>query len=374
MRSSRSSARATPAELISRSLHQPRRHAHPGERVAAEAPVLARLAARLQHAFVRPRSRSAARSCGRPGRARPPSAHFLFDDAAAQRAGDRSTHERSSLQMRPRIEARECPRQVLVRGPAGIAVGLRLHDLEHRVQVARVLARQSATLQAELPARLRAGRDRQLRPCRPGSARRRSRRAPPPRARAAGRRRHRAPSTRKRGCGLSSISRYRSPALAPPLAGAPWPARRRCWPGRMPRGMWTSRVRSCIVIRPSAPSTGARSEIVALGAAVGVLEVDQDLGMVVLAVDVGAARARRRRRAPRRPNSDSKKSLASNRRRRRRTSQRCRTGRAALAAANSKPASQFGGGWKLLAGLSTGCPSGRRRRASPGPSAPRWPR
>jgi hypothetical protein len=36
-------------------------------------------------------------------------------------------------------------------------------------------------------------------------------------------------------------------------------------------------VRSCIAMRPSALSTGARSEIAALGAAVRVLEVDQTL-------------------------------------------------------------------------------------------------
>ena len=198
MRSSRSSARATPARV---DLEVAASGASRGACARASRRRSATPRATRRSAASTPSSTQTSTCCSVVRQARHSSTRvsvdFLFDDAAAQRAGDRSIHDSSSLQMRARLEVGERLGQRLVGGP---------RRRRCRPSAARSRARRTgrpaflpgnaAALQAELAAGRRALGDRQLHRRLRASARRRSRRAPLPRARAAGRRRRRAPSTR----------------------------------------------------------------------------------------------------------------------------------------------------------------------------------
>src|SRR5450755_2958108 len=141
---------------------QPHRQAHARQRAAAEAPFIGRTTARLEDAFDDPELDLLRRRVAGPAQLDRRPLHFLFDDAAAQRGGDRSVHGGSPLQMNARLEIGKGLGQVFVSGARRIAVGLRRHDGEHRVEIARVLAGQAAALQAELAARARTLRHREL--------------------------------------------------------------------------------------------------------------------------------------------------------------------------------------------------------------------
>ena len=189
-------------------LHQAGRQAHARERVAVEAPRLARLAASAAARLQRPRPRSAARSCGRPGRAR----------SCVSSTSSSTTLPRSALEIVRFIKTHPC------RCARGSKPGNALASVSYAARAASLSAFGSAIdstayrspgflpgnprpFRRSLRPACEPLRDRQLRPCPRASARRRSRRAPPPTAPAAGRRRRRAPSTRKSRCGLNSISR-----------------------------------------------------------------------------------------------------------------------------------------------------------------------